>query len=178
MKTRIRIRSEQNQILCIKKHVSVKRLRGHEVDLFVLGTTGGTIASNVITYIHNYNTRPFYPFPGAPRSPCGSRWRYVRRLFKTNTTLFCYMLCYMLSQNVMPLLLAYQFCSCWKRSRRSKVTQGVILMGPVMRVDRLSRGGGWALKRCCLQIGFLQVRHPRSVISPSEQPLSCGMICY
>lgn len=85
---------------------------------------------------------------------------------------------YMLSQNIMPLLLGYQFCSCWKRGRKSKVTRGVILMGPVMRVDRLRRGGGWALKRCCLQIGFLQVRHPRWVISPSEQPLSYRMICY
>lgn len=85
---------------------------------------------------------------------------------------------YMLSQNIMPLLLGYQFCSCWKRGRKSKVTQGVILMGPVMRVDRLRRGGGWALTRCCLQIGFLQVRHPRWVISPLEQPLSYRMICY
>lgn len=75
----------------------------------------------------------------------------------------------MLSWYIMPLLLGYQFCSCWKRGRKSKVTQGVILMGPVMRVDRLRRGGGWALKRCCLQIGFLQVRHPRWVISPTER---------
>lgn len=48
----------------------------------------------------------------------------------------------MLSENTMPLLLGYQLCSCWKRVRKSKVTQGVILMGPVMRVDRLMRGGG------------------------------------
>lgn len=86
--------------------------------------------------------------------------------------------CYMLSQNIMPLLLGYQFCSCWKRERKSKVTQGVILMGPVMRVDRLRHGGGWALTRCCLQIGFLQVRHPCWVISHLEQPLSHRMICY
>lgn len=86
--------------------------------------------------------------------------------------------CYMLSQNIMPLLLGYQFCSCWERGRKSKVTQGVILMGPVMRVDRLRRGGGWALTRCCLQIGLLRVRHPRWVISPLQQPLSYRMICY
>lgn len=79
----------------------------------------------------------------------GSRWLrggYARYLFKNEA----HPSRYTLSQNVIPLLLG----------RKSKVTQGVILMGPVMRVDRLRRGGGWALARCCLQIGFQQVRHP------------------
>lgn len=78
--------------------------------------------------------------------------------------------------STMPHLPGKQFCSCWRR--KSKVTWGVILMGLVMYVDRLRSGGGWVLKRCCLQIGFLRVRHPCWAISRSEQPLSYRMICY
>lgn len=48
--------------------------------------------------------------------------------------------CYMFSQNMVPLLLGYKFGPCWSRGR--KVTQGVILMGPVTGVDRLRHGGG------------------------------------
>lgn len=70
------------------------------------------------------------------------------------------------SESNAPPFCGYQCCSCWGRGRKSRVTQGVIVMGPVMRVDRLMHGGGWALTRCCLQIGFLQVRHPRRAISP------------
>lgn len=114
-----------------------------------------------------------------PLSP-PKKWLQVaqRKICKTPFQNECHPSRYTHSQNIMPLLLGYQFCSCWKRGRKSKVTRGVILMVPVMRVDRLRRGGGWALKRCCLQIGFLRVRHPHWVISPSEQPLSYRMICY
>lgn len=130
------------------------------------------------TWFHtNKRTFPslFHALPSPPQ-----KWLQVAqsRICKTSFQNEHHPSRYMLSQNIMPLLLGYQFCSCWKRGRKSKVTRGVILMGPVMRVDRLRRGGGWALKRCCLQIGFLQVRHPRWVISPSEQPLSYRMICY
>lgn len=131
------------------------------------------------TWFHtNAPPTPFH----VPRTSFASfkRWLQVaqRRICKTSFQNEHHPSRYMLSQNIMPLLLGYQFCSFWKRGRKSKVTRGVILMGPVMRVDRLRRGGGWALKRCCLQIGFLQVRHPRWVISSSEQPLSYRMICY
>ncbi len=127
------------------------------------------------THKQTHPPPPFYVLLSPPK-----KWLQVaqERICKTSFQHEHHPSRYMLSQNIMPLLLGYQFCSCWKRGRKSKVTRGVILMGPVMRVDRLRRGGGWALKRCCLQIGFLQVRHPRWVISPSEQPLSYRMICY
>lgn len=147
--------------------------------LFVLWMfiTEGSVASNVIT--HTKTNAPPSPalctsLTSQELAPGG--WEEdMQEIFSKNEH---HPTRYMLSQNIMPLLLGYQFCSRWKRGRKSKVTQGVILMGPVMRVDRLRRGGGWALTRCCLQIGFLQVRHPRWVISPLEQPLSYRMICY
>lgn len=44
------------------------------------------------------------------------------------------------SESKALLFRGYQFCSCWGGGGR--VTRGVILMGPVMRVDRLMHGGG------------------------------------
>lgn len=83
------------------------------------------------------------------------------RMCKNATPSWC-----TLSQRAMPLLfVAISSVPVGGKGGTGRVTRGVILMGPVMRVDRLMHGGGWALARCCLQIGFLRVRHPRWAIS-------------
>lgn len=115
MKTAWVRRQKWIQTLCKKNGISLDWLKRHDATSLSWGCSSQRAILAPTWLQENKSSSQFHLSP--PK-----KWLQVaqRRICKTSFQTEHHPSRYMLSQNIMPLLLGYQFCSCWKRREKEQ----------------------------------------------------------